>query len=382
MNAKRFAIGFVILWAVGLTLCWLLPHNQSQIAQQNRTESVTVDRIYEVGDAAPAVAKHFGYEPNREEARAFLRSLPQPLLRDAGADLFRDGEDTRPVLLYRALQAVHREKTGTDWVVESQGIGDCVSWGWKHGIDVHQAVLYKLGLVSDWKPIATEPIYGGSRVEARGVTFGGWSDGSYGAAAAKWCRDWGALFRQPYDSIDLTRYSANRAKEWGAYGCGGRDDRGRLDSIAKQHPVKTVALVTTFREAAAAIRSGYPVAVCSMQGFASERDKDGFAPARGTWAHCMVFVGVRFDAKNGLLCLNSWGPAWIRGPKWPEDQPDGSFWVESHIADRMLAGEDSYAISGFVGFPPRKIDHSKWVQVKPSSRDRVAAASLENALAL
>src|SRR5690606_38137456 len=111
-----------------------------------------------------------------------------------------------------------------------------------------------------------------------------------------------------------------------------------------------VVLVTTFREAGAAIQSGYPVAVCSGQGFASQRDGQGFAAARGSWAHCMVFIGVRFD-RPGLLCLNSWGPRWIGGPKWPDDQPDGSFWVDARTCDRMLAGRDSFAISGYRGFP-------------------------------
>ena len=224
--------------------------------------------------------------------------------------------------------------------------------------------MWKLGDSAEWRPAATEAIYGGSRVEARGVTFGGWSDGSYGAAAAKWLMGWGVLFRQPYDTADLSVYSASRAKQWGAYGCGGKGDDGRLDAIAKQHPIRHVALVTNFDEAAAAIRSGYPVAVCSMQGFTSRRDADGFCRASGSWAHCMCFIAVRYD-RPGLLCLNSWGPNWVSGPKWPDDQPDGSFWVEAAVATRMLRGRDSFAVSGYQGFPYRKLDHGSWVMVHP-----------------
>lgn len=80
----------------------------------------------------------------------------------------------------------------------------------------------------------------------------------------------------------------------------------------------------------------------------------------------MVFFGVRFEGRPGLLCLNSWGPDWVNGPKWPADQPNGSFWVDSKTVDAMLANEDSFAISGFVGFPFRELNHGDWVRVPPS----------------
>lgn len=318
----------------------------------------------------PATARErypTGYTPDPAATKEFLRSLPKPTIREAGPDLFRGGgapADGQPVLLYRALYKAHQAKYGTAFSVGRQGIGDCVSWGWAHAANIHLAVMWELGDSAEWHDAATEAIYGGSRVEARGKTFGGWSDGSYGSAAAKWVRDWGCVFRQRYDGVDLTTYSATRAKDWGAYGCGGKSDNGALDTIAKQHPVRDVALVRSFEEAAAAIASGYPVAVCSMQGFASSRDSDGFARASGSWAHCMCFIGVRYD-RPGLLCLNSWGATWISGPKWPADQPEGSFWVEAAVATRMLSGGDSFAVSGYEGFPYRPLDHGNWVMVQP-----------------
>ncbi len=308
-----------------------------------------------------------GYTPDRDASERFIRSMPKPTLREQGPQLFRAGVRDHDTLLYRALYEAHQQRYGRPFVVGAQGIGDCVSWGWAHAADIHLAVLWKLGESAEWKPAATEAIYGGSRVEARGVSFGGWSDGSYGAAAAKWVRDWGVVFRQRYDDlgVDLTRYSAARAKQWGAYGCGGRNDEGRLDKMAREHPIKRVALVTSFEEAARAIQSGYPVAVCSGQGFSSRRDSQGFCSPRGSWSHCMCFIGVRFGDRPGLLCLNSWGPNWVSGPKWPDDQPDGSFWVDARVATRMLSGRDSYAVSGYEGFPYRPLDHGDWVRVTP-----------------
>ena len=307
------------------------------------------------------VTREYGYDPDPAGTRRFLRELEQPLFADAGRDAIRQarGVDT---FLYRSANAAHLSRYGEPWIVGKQGIGDCLSWGWAHGVYVAAAVDWAEGEIPE-PPLfpATEAVYGGSRCEARGRSFAGWSDGSYGGAAARWCRDWGVLWRQPYDGHDLTRYSADRAKQWGAYGNGGKDDNGRLDEVAKQHPCRHVALVTTFDEAAAAIESGYPVPVCSMVGFSSRRDADGFCSRSGRWAHCMCFVAVRYGSRPGLLCLNSWGPSWVGGPKWPDDQPDGSFWVDKSTVNAMLAGEDSFAVGGVDGFAYRDLSHGDWL---------------------
>ncbi|MBM4023382.1 MAG: hypothetical protein FJ284_14310 [Planctomycetes bacterium] len=81
----------------------------------------------------------------------------------------------------------------------------------------------------------------------------------------------------------------------------------------------------------------------------------------------MAFIGVRYQKngspEDGLLCLNSWGPSWIRGPRWPDDQPEGSFWVRRATVDRMLGGDksDSFAVGSVDGFPHRDIDHHQWL---------------------
>ena len=282
-----------ILAAFGVAVCVVA---LSQFSQQDQRPEPTQQEIQQglpSADVQPASDEPpqalFGYEPHPEESREFEKSLPKPTIRQAAPGLFNAiGDDDREVFLYRFLYDVYEEKIGGQWIVGRQGIGDCVSWGWAHGADIHLAVMYKRGDSADWKPVATESIYGGSRVEARGRSSGGWSDGSYGSAAAKWLRDYGLIFREKYDSVDLTTYSAKRAKDWGNYGNGGQGDNGKLDNEAKKSPVREITLVTNFDEAAAAIESGYPVPVCSMQGFASVRDKDGFARPSGSWAHCLL----------------------------------------------------------------------------------------------
>jgi hypothetical protein len=319
--------------------------------------------------------ENFGYRPDPKGVEAFLAELPQPLFRQAGAETVREakGIDT---FLYRSAQKAHVARYGKPWVVERQGIGDCVSWGWAHGIFVAQAIDWETGRLAEPPSFpSTETIYGGSRVEARGRSgdgaspVGGWSDGSYGAAAARWVRDWGVIYREEVVGHDLRNYSPDRAKAWGAYGAGGQGDGGKVDTIAKKHPATYVALVTTWAEAAAAIEAGFPIPVASMQGFASKRDAHGYAAASGQWAHEMCFVSVRY-AKNGspsdaLLCLNSWGPNWISGPKWPADMPDGSFWVARPIVERMLSAKDSFAVGSVAGFGWRDLHNGNWLAPLP-----------------
>ena len=308
----------------------------------------------------------FGWTPNPEGVEQFLNDekTKHPLFGLCAGELIAKAtEAKKTVLLYEPLLQLE-----PNWKRGSQGIGDCVAWGYELGCTVLAAVDIAVRReAEEWKgQFATEPIYGGSRVEARGRSKGGWNDGSYGGAAAKWVRDWGVLLRYDYSKgtgnqeHNLKKYSSNKAKQWGNYGCGGKSDRGLLDKEAKLHPVQTVSMVTTFDEAAAAIANGYPVPVCSQQGFTSKRDPDGFCKAKGSWAHCMLFLGVRHGSRPGLLLTNSWGRS-VSGPVWPTNQPDAigacSWWVDASVVDSMLRGQDSYALSGYNGFKRRDM---KW----------------------
>lgn len=308
--------------------------------------------------------KKFGYTPDPDGTRQFLSELDKPLFSQAGEEAIREskGKDT---FLYRSAYKAHQAVYGQPWVVGRQGIGDCVSWGFAHCVWIAQSVDWETGRLANPPPFpATESIYGGSRVEARGKKQAGYSDGSYGGAAAKWLRDWGLIYRQQYPGHDLTKYSPERAKDWGNWGNGGQNDQGKLDLLAKTHPAKHVALVRNFREAAAAIESGFPVAVCSGYGFRSVRDEQGFCAPSGSWAHCMALISVRYD-RPGLLCLNSWGPSWVSGPKFPDDMPEGSFWIDAKVIDGMLAGEDSFAVGSIDGFGWRDLHHGNWLSPAP-----------------
>lgn len=323
--------------------------------------------------------QRFGYKPDPKGTAAFLRELDKPFFAQAGEDAIRQAQG-RDTFLYRAAYKAHEARYGKPWVVGRQGIGDCVSWGWAHGCWMAMCIDWELGRLAEPPAmVATESIYGGSRVEARGRSAGGYADGSYGGAAAKWCRDWGVIFRLAYPEQDgghdLLEYSSSKAKAWGNFGNGGQGDDGQFDAVAKRHPCKHVAVVTNFEEAAAAIESGYPVPVCSGAGFAKVRDEDGFARRSGSWAHCMCFIGVRYGNRPGLLCLNSWGDSWISGPRWPDDMPEGSFWVDLDSVNGMLSGKDSFAVGGVDGFRWRDLHNGNWLQPAPAEETAIVRES-------
>lgn len=327
-----------------------------------------------------AAPEDFGYRPDPEGVKGFLDELgPERYFAQAAPDAVAKAREI-DVFLYRQMDRAHRARYGKPFVVGRQGIGDCVSWGAMHAVFCAEAVDWDLGKRSE-PPLlpATEAIYGGARVEARGKPgdginpVGGYSDGATGWGAAKFLKDWGVVYRQAYESADLREYSADRAKEYGAFGCGGRGDRGRLDAIARKTPCRHVVAVRTWDELVGAIESGFPVTIASSVGFNSTRDSDGFCVADRTWMHQMCVIGIRF-AKNapagstrprdGALILNSWGPNYVGGPKYPADQPDGSFWCDRPSIERILAQGDSYAI-GESKFEFRDLDNGGWLAPGP-----------------
>jgi hypothetical protein len=112
--------------------------------------------------------------------------------------------------------------------------------------------------------------------------------------------------------------------------------------------------VRSFEQARDAIVNGYPVAVCSNQGFSEQRDQDGFDKASGVWNHCMKFIGVKDDSRAGLLCMNSWGTGRVGGPTGQYSIPDSTFWVDAAVCNRMLGQGDSYALASFSGYQRRE----------------------------
>jgi len=294
------------------------------------------------------MSKFQGWIDDPFSVNEVMEQLPFPVYGDISAST-RDSGKGEITLLYDIIT-----KVAGYFPLRNQKIGDCVSMGTAYAVDAVKSVdIFIHKDFEEWiAETATEDIYAGSRVQIGKGRLGS-GDGSVGAWAAKYVNEFGALARQVYGSIDLSKYDPKVAKAWGMPRAGVPVG---LIPFAKEHPIKTVSQVYTYEECRDLISNGYPISICSNQGFSNKRDKDGFAAPQGSWAHCMSILAVDDSFKRpGVLIQNSWG-VWNSGPK-RHNQPDGSFWCDAEVLEkRILSRKDSWAFSGYEGFKPQKIN--------------------------
>lgn len=250
-------------------------------------------------------------------------------------------------------------------VLDQGSIGSCVGNGWAKAVNYVLAIMaaQKIGPPIDGTvEIPAEVIYGGSRVNANGGRSPLFGDGSNGSWAARFVTETGVCGRGVYGPDDVSKYDVAKCRELGRAGI-----RGELLEACKKNKV-SAALVTSADEIKRGLLQGYIAPICSNVGFAgqSSRDKDGFLKARGMWPHCMCAIAYRAD-KNAFLIDNSWGPNWVTGPKYPDDQPDGSFWITWEDMERIAKQGDSYLVSAVKGFPRKKLNPDDWT-VKATPR--------------
>jgi hypothetical protein len=294
----------------------------------------------------------FGYLPDPEGSAAFVATLPHPTLASAAPGFHAD--DKREVMLYPALL-----RCLPNWRRGSQGnVGSCVGWGAALAVDFVAAcdVVYRKEPEVVRGRTVEASLYGFSRVEARGQRVNNGGDGSTGFHAAKSVRDFGALhYGIDYGGTVIPETDKQqRDRTWGRMGV-----PDELEPYAKLRRCSETTLATTFEEAAAAIQNGYPVVVCSGQGFSMARDEDGFCRPGGVWWHCMTLAACRWGKRPGLLCFNSWGDSNTVGRHYPETMPvvvrNCSFWIDADVCTKMLSGRDSYVYAGYSGFQPTQL---------------------------
>lgn len=270
------------------------------------------------------------------------------LFSNVAGDLEGTGKGKK-VLLYKYMEKV----TGKPVKAHKQLLGDCVGHSYALGVDILNCV--QIGLKNKpykWRAVSSpEVIYAGSREV--GEKLAG-PEGSNGVYASEFVKDYGILIRQMYLGLyDLREYDPDLSRTWGKEGL-----PSALKLLSKLHPVQTVAQITSYDQARDSIANGYPVAICSSQGFCKKcgRDKQGFMHPVGRWMHSMLLAGIddKSDRKGGLL-MNSWGGHWVKGPMQP-GQPAGAFWVEKKTLDKMLAWDDSYSLSNYRGYRRQKLD--------------------------
>lgn len=363
--------GPIILRVLAVAFAALLGSIGTWLGVPPKVIEVTKEVLVAQPAAEPGDAPSFGWASDPDQIAANLDPEKTVQFRQTPAGRAALGDED--VFLWQAVRKVNNR--GPPWYpnINQNPVGCCVGAATKHGVDVCAAVQIAGGSPETWKPVSVEVIYAGSRIDiGRGQLRG---DGSNGSWAAKYISTVGVAPMERIGSYDLTTFSPARAREWGERGNG---VPAAVAAVAKEHPVKGTALVTTWADVKRSVMQGYPVLVCSSQGFDNRdgsvgtRDAAGFCSPRGTWPHAMCIIGVRGGTRPGGFILNSWGDSAHRGPTWPADAPVAGFWADASVIDRMVREGDSFALSSFVGFPARKpLD---WAAAPAPKRDRFALA--------
>lgn len=312
-----------------------------------------------------------GWVKDQEEVKKVAAFLPFKVFSETPAGI-ADDPLPQSVYMWHAYRKIYNKGPPS----RNQGsVGSCVSFGTNTAIERTMAVDIALkGANYEYKDIAHEVTYAGSRVEVGGGRISG--DGSIGAWAAKFVKEWGVVAREKHldGKYDLTSYDMARCRAWGRSGV-----PNDLEPIAREHPVKEITLVKTWAEAKKALASGYGIAICSGVGFEGNRDANGVKVRRGSWAHCMALDGYHTEGgKEYGHIENSWGERPNEGPVGWGDPPTSGFWVSSATIQQMLNEEDSWAFSTVVGFPSQKLDWFVLRQpVQPAAPNLFARLKME-----
>ena len=240
-----------------------------------------------------------------------------------------------------------RKVLGKDTENFPQATGDCVSFAGKNVIEYLQCVEIALNEdMEAFHPIFPPYFYGTSRIQV-GKGRLGYQAGSCGSWLQEAIKRYGTLRR---NEEGVPPYSGGLAQQWGTRGV-----PQEFIPKGQQHLIKTTALITTAEDVAASLLAGYPVAVCSNQGFAMTPDADGFHKPRGSWGHAMTIIGFEDHPQYGLyfIILNSWGDVHgqLKDFKTGENLPIGTLRVKADVVHSMVAQQDSFSYSQFDGFP-------------------------------
>ena len=309
----------------------------------------------------PSKAERFGWRPPEE------RSKPQQKRHDSICEelpsFFIANQTIASDKQRRVLWDDAKKVLGHHIPTLRQMTGSCVGNGMWNAMAYLMCVEIVAGDREEYRRIFLPYHYGRGRHHS-GIS--GRGEGSMGSGQAKAVLKDGVLSQEwpdlpePSGEPNKLTWGAEVEMDWS----NGRRIAGKWIEKGKEHVIRTTANVRTYEQARDALFNGYPVTVASNRGFKMRpvlhKGMMWFIPS-GRWNHQMVFVGVddsvtapreagnKSGRKGGLYDLNSWS-ANAHG-KPAGDEPPGGAWVSPDVADYMLGQRDSYAISGFDGFP-------------------------------
>lgn len=289
-----------------------------------------------------------GWEPRPEEVAAIAALQPIGAFENSAA-----AESSDPLPDFVNLDDAVLAISGSRLPTRNQGnAGTCVSFGTIAAVELTMAVAISRQKHFEFLPLATEPVYGGSRIEV-GKGRLGRGDGSVGAWAAQFVKQWGVAARRDYPglNINLSNYSIPLSRDWGSKGV-----PDAFEPVLKQHPIEGIAQITTIAGLKRALANGYGVAECSGLLLGTQRDSEGKITASRGGGHCMCVDGyIVIDAVTWFHIRNSWGDLAHKGPTHPKFPSKSGGLIHQSKMQSMLDGNDTWAFSDAVGFPARDL---------------------------
>lgn len=271
---------------------------------------------------------------------------------------------------------VYQKVTGQPAEEKNQNpVGSCVGFGTTTAYERALACAIAAGQPFTFTKFSEESIYAISRVNVGGGRLRG-DDGSVGGWAAKGLTDFGILPEGTFAGQDWARYDPARCRRVGDVGL----PAAVLAECAK-YKAGAVANLKTWGDAKRALANGNGVMVCSMQGFAAQRDQNGVARPSGRWGHAMCLDGYHTDDRGREYGHfdNSWDGVYHKGPVGWGNPSTAGFWADSATIARMLAEGDSWAISAVKGFPKQRIDLD-WFTAAPRPAARIRTPFVDEPL--
>lgn len=282
-----------------------------------------------------------GYVYDERAVETFLGSSPM-VVGDPAPPASGKGKDF-------FLFDIEKQLTGSVRPPHHQEIGSCVAHGSTGAMEDIQFVqmLNQPGYTFQW--LSTEVMYSLARIQVgRGQC--GWGDGAVVAWALEAAQKYGLVARGKYGQYDLTRYSSELEKQWGAPGAGCPPE---LVETAHAHLVLKCSLIqgqTKYEQSRDVIYNGGAIITGSNQLFSNGRDSQGFCRPSGNGGHCTYYRGFTDAARRpGIVYQQSWGPDIPTGGAATVTLesgrqvtlPAGAFFIDAEEFDRMHGGSDS-----------------------------------------
>lgn len=319
----------------------------------------------------------FGWVNDPDAVSAAVALMPTKIFASTPAG--QDQPLPDHVYLWKAYEFIHGRPVP---LKDQNPTGSCVGFGTTTAIERSQGselasrIKTGTGDASEYAEFSEEITYAGSRVEANGGSCpirktrdNPHGDGSNGGWAALWAtgktpsKVGGMLPKAKYGAIDLTSYSAARARDWNYKGV-----PDQLEPECAKYKVADSVRIVRWPDAKKALANGYGIAVCSNIGFQGQRNANGVARPGPEWGHCMCLDGYHItpDGKEYGHIENSWAKTgYHHGPVGWGEPTESGFWAEASVIDKMLAQGDSWAYSGVKGFPRQELD---WFTAAPAPR--------------